>query len=299
MQVFVTGATGWVGSIVVKDLIANGHKVIGLARTEIGAQALAATGAGVLRGTLSDLDCLRSGTERSDGVIHTAFNHDFSKIVENSAEERRAIEAIGDVLKGSSRPFIGTSGVLLLAPGRVTTEADPPRPVNPSFPRASEEVTAQIAERGVRATVVRLPPSVHGLGDHGFVPTIIGFARQRGFSAYVGDGNNRWPATHRLDAARVYRLALERGAEGGPFHAVAEEGVPFKEIAEVIGRRLNIPVVSKSRDEAAELFGLFGMFMGANAPSSSERTRSSLGWKPEQPGLLADIDQPGYFGEKQ
>ncbi len=296
MRVFVTGATGWVGSAVVKELMEAGHQVLGLARSDASAQALADVGAGVQRGDLEDLDSLRSGAAACDGVIHHAFGHDFSKFQANMDIDRRAIETIGEVLAGSARPFVTTSGTLMVAmvaPGRLGTENDAPDASVPRVP--SELATLALAARGVRSSVVRLPPSVHGDGDMGFVPRIIDIARQTGVSAYIGDGDNRWPAVHRLDAARAFRLALEKGEAGSRYHAVGDEGIPVRDLAKVIGKRLNLPTASKTPEEAPGHFGFLAMFLGLDAPASSALTRERLGWTPTHRGLITDLEQGRYF----
>lgn len=296
MRVFVTGATGFIGSAIVQELIGAGHQVLGLARSDAAAASLAAAGAEVHRGSLHDLDKLMRGAAAADGVIHTAFIHDFSDFAANCATDKRAIETLGAALAGSGRPFVITSGTMGLTPGRLGTEDDSADPGSPASPRMPSEAAAlAMASKGVRVSVVRLSPSVHGHGDHGFVPTLIRVAREKGVSTYVGDGRNRWPAVHRLDAARLYQLALEKGAAGSKFHGVADQGVPVRDIAEVIGRRLNVPVVSKSREEAAELLGFIGHVLAADNPTSSARTQEQLGWRPSQPGLIADLDAAHYF----
>ncbi|WP_109126406.1 SDR family oxidoreductase [Dyella sp. C11] len=293
MRVFVTGATGFVGSAIVQDLLKAGHQVLGLVRSDASAQALAATGAEVHRGSLEDLDSLQRGASQADGVIHTAFIHDFANFEASCAVEQRVIGALGDALAGTDRPLLVTSGTGLLASGRLATEDDANAS---SFPRVvSERETEALAARGVRASIVRLPPTVHGKGDHGFVPMLIQLAREKGVSAYIGSGSNHWPAVHRLDAAHLYRLAIEKGVGGVRYHAVAEEGVSFRDIATAIGRHLSLPVVSKTPEEAAGHFGWLAHFTQMDNLASSRKTREQLAWQPDHATLLADLDEGHYF----
>jgi len=286
MHVFVTGATGWVGSAVVEDLLAAGHQITGLARSADKAASLTAIGAKVVQATLDDLDTLKSVARTADAVIHTAFNHDFSKFIESAEQDRRVIEALGSALEGSNRPLLVTSGLSGLPRG--ATEADLP---NPASPRKSEMAARAAAARGARVATVRLAPSVHGMGDHGFVPILIRTAQQKGVSAYLREGQNCWAGVYRRDAARVYRLALEQGVTEPVYHAVADEAVPFKAIADVIGNRLGLPVESRDPNH----FGWFANMASADMSVSSARTRELLGWNPQGPKLLVDLDQPGYY----
>jgi nucleoside-diphosphate-sugar epimerase len=292
MRVFVTGATGFIGSAIVKELIGAGHQVLGMARSDAGAKSLEAAGAEAHRGDLEDLESPRSGAAASDAVIHTAFRHDWSRFADSCELDKRAIETIGAVLQGSSRPFIVSSGVGV-AQGRTATEDDPPFSPTPSLPRVSEATAVALMERGVRASVMRLP-QVHDTVKQGLVTLLIAIAREKGFSAYVGDGHNRWAAAHVLDAAQLYRLALEKDTAGARYHAVAEEGVRLKDIATGIGRGLNVPVISISPEQAQEHFGFFGFFAGRDSPVSSARTREQLGWNPTGPSLLTDLENMRY-----
>ena len=299
MRVFVTGATGFIGSAIVRELLEAGHNVTGLARSDQAAANLAAAGAEVYRGSLTDLDSLRAGAATADGVIHTAYIHDFSPAGDPAGAARtdgRAIEALGETLAGSGKPLVVASGTALLAPGRPATEEDK-MPDDTPHPRVSEQVALRFAGRGVRVSAMRLPPSVHGQDDHGFVPALIGIARAKGLAAYVGDGSNRWAAVHRLDAARLFRLALESAPAGAQLHAVGDEGVPFRDIAEVIGRHLSLPVTGISRAEADAHFGGFALFASMDVPASSVITQQRCGWRPAQPGLIADLDAGHYFNQ--
>ncbi len=308
MRVFVTGASGWIGSAVVPELIGAGHHVVGLARSDASADALIAAGAEVHRGTLDDLDILRSGAAASDGLIHLAFKHEiaFSGDFQGAADaDRRAVETIGEALAGSDRPFVIASGTLAVAPGRVATERDghgqDTAVAGPGGGQQTRWGTAELvlslASRGVRSSVVRLPPTNHGEGDNGFIATLVAIAREKGVSGYIGDGTNRWPAVHRLDSARLFRLALEEAPAGSTLHAVADEGVPIRDIAEVIGRHLELPVVSIAPDHAREHFAWLADFLAIDGPASSALTRELLGWEPTHFGLIADLDHGHYFHE--
>ena len=294
MRVFVTGATGFIGTAIVQELINAGHQVLGLARSDASAQKLMDAGAEVQRGDLEDLDSLRRGAEQADGVIHAGFIHDFSRFPEVCLIDQKAIETIGEVLADSNRPFLVTSGTALVSPGKLATE-DMVQHVNPDWPRASELAAAAVANLGVSAGIIRLTPSVHGDGDHhGFVPILVNIAREKGVSAYVGDGLNRWNAVHRLDAAAAFRLALENAEPGVRFHAVAEASITVKAIAEAIGKQLNIPVVSVAPEKAAEHFGWFALMAAIDCPASGSWTQEKLNWKPIHNTLLADIESGIY-----
>jgi nucleoside-diphosphate-sugar epimerase len=294
MSIFVTGASGWIGSAVVPELLAAGHEVVGLARSDKAAAAITALGAGVRRGDLDDLDGLRAEAAVSDGVVHLGYVHDFSRIAEAARTDLAVITAIGEALEGTGRPLVIASGVAGLVNGRAATERDLPDPS--SHPRVAGALAATaFAARGVRPSVVRFAPTVHGTGDHGFVATLVAIARERGVSAYIGDGANRWPAVHRLDAAALVRLAVTGAPAGAVLHAVAEEGVPTRAIAEAIGRGLGLPAVSVPAAGAEGHFGWLARFFGLDAPTSSEQTRRAYGWEPAGPGLIADLDAGRYF----
>ena len=296
MHVFLTGVNGWIGSAVARELLEAGHVVTGLVRSRDKAEALVATGVTPLVGSLRDLDVLRQGAGDADGIIHTAFGLDLSKIKELAEEDRQAIETFGEAFAGSDRPIVVTGGVGL-DPSGVPFKEDARPPVMPEFPRASEQTAFALAERGLRASVVRNPRSVHGHGEnHGFVPMLAGVARERGVSAWIGDGQNLWPSVHRFDAGRVYRLALERAGRNEAYHAVAEEGIPFRLIAEAIGRQLGVPAKSLTPEQGERHFGALAMWVAGNGPASSERTRAVLGWEPREVGLIQDIERRDYSG---
>ncbi|SEJ58263.1 Nucleoside-diphosphate-sugar epimerase [Dyadobacter sp. SG02] len=296
MRVFVTGASGFVGSAIVRELSENGHEVVGLVRSEKSAELLPATGATPLRGDVNDPEILRQGVADADAVIHTAFNHDFSQFKANCEADRKVIQTLGNALAGSGKPLVVTSGIGLLRYDRPVTEDDAVNADANEIPRAAtEEAARAVAATGVDVYIVRLPPSVHGAGDHGFVPILIDMAKQKGESAYIGEGDNAWPAVHRLDAAVLYRLIVEKRPELKVFHAVAEKGIPFRDIANAIGAVLNLPVVSKTSDEAAVHFSWFAHFAAMGCETSGEKTRAALGWDTHAPGLLDDIADAGYL----
>jgi len=294
MRVFVTGATGFIGTAIVQELIGAGHQVLGLARSDASAQKLIDAGAEVHRGDLEDLDSLRSGVASAEGVIHAGFIHDFTRFAEVCQVDKTAIETIGEVLAGSDRPFIVTSGTALVSPGKLASE-DMISPFNPAWPRASEQAANATAASGVRSAIVRLSPSVHGDEDRqGFIPILINIAREKGVSAYIGEGLNRWSGVHRLDAAHLYRLALENAAPDARYHASAEEAITVKMIAEAIGKELNIPVVSINPEAADEHFGWFSHMAAIDCPASSKWTQHQLNWQPKHSTLLADIENGVY-----
>jgi nucleoside-diphosphate-sugar epimerase len=298
MRVFVTGATGFIGSAVVRELLEAGHEVVGLARSDTAAAALTAAGAEVHRGALDDLGSLRDGAAASDGVIHLAYNHDFSDFVANGKLDLRAVETMGAALEGTGKPLVIASGTLMLtmtAPGRLGTEEIVPEPGAEAPRIASEAAAISLAGRGVRTSVVRLAPTVHGEGDKGFVARLIDIAREKGVSGFLGDGTNRWPAVHRLDAAHLFRLAVEAAPAGSILHGAGEEGVPFRDIAEVIGRELKVPVAEISAEDAGEHFGFLSTLVPLDNPTSSVLTQKRLGWNPGQPALIADLEEGHYF----
>lgn len=296
MRVFLTGANGWMGSVIARDLLEAGHTVVGLVRSKEKADALATAGITPLLGSLRDLDVIRGGASDADGIIHTAFGLDISKIAELADEDRQAIKTFGEVFAGSDRPLVMTGGVGVMPAGE-TFDEDARPPIIPEFPRASEQTAFELAEQGLRASVVRLPRSVHGQGErHGFVPMLAAVAREKGFSAYVADGKNLWPSVHRRDAARVFRLALERGARNEAFHAIAEEGVEYRLIAEAIGRQVGLPAKSLTSEEAERHFGGLAVWVAGNGPASSKRTRVVLKWEPEESGIISDIERQDYPG---
>ncbi|MFC8533814.1 SDR family oxidoreductase [Streptomyces sp. NPDC057249] len=305
MRVFITGASGWIGSAVVPELIGAGHQVVGLARSDASAEALAAAGAEVLRGSLDDLDVLRGAAAEADGVVHLAFKHDiaFSGDFQGATDaDRKAIDAFGNALAGSGKPFVIASGLLGLAPGRVATEEDgqsaaPDAPAGgPGDRQDNARATVALASRGVRSSVVRLPPTVHGDGDRGFVAALVATARAKGVSGYVGDGSQRWPAVHRADAAHLFRLALEQAPAGSVLHAAGEEGVALRSVAGTVARHLGVPTASVAPEDAAGHFGWLAGMVALDSPASSTSTRDRFGWKPAGPGLIADLDQGHYFG---